>query len=223
MDKLRQKMKMIKDLGVQLGGIHFHCGSGQNGAKNFDEAIELARECIKIGRQVGHSMEIIDIGGGLPAGELDSELLETLRSTKNDPLGYQIISEPGRYLSSRSCLLATRVIGKREKQNRKCYHINDSLYHSFNCVLMDGVSFEDQSDQFYSRFNHNDQSELGQLKNGSMFGMTCDGYDVIVKNLMMPELNVGDWLIMGGMGAYTYGPRSNFNGMTTLDSIYTHL
>lgn len=98
-------------------------------------------------------MEIIDIGGGLPAGELDSQLLETLKSTENDPLGYKIISEPGRYLSSKSCLLGTRVIGKREKQNRICYHINDSLYHSFNCVLMDGVTFEDQDDQFYSKFN----------------------------------------------------------------------
>lgn len=146
LDKVKEKMKLIKSYGVKLGGIHFHCGSGQNGAKNFDEAIEIARECIKIGREVGHSMEIMDIGGGLPADKLDKSLMETLKSTENDPLGYKIISEPGRYLSSKSCLLGTRVIGKREKKNRLCYHINDSLYHSFNCILMDGVSFENQAD-----------------------------------------------------------------------------
>lgn len=50
MNKLKEKMELIKSHGVKLGGIHFHCGSGQNGAKNFDEAIELAKECIKIGR-----------------------------------------------------------------------------------------------------------------------------------------------------------------------------
>lgn len=62
--------------------------------------------------------------------------------SKDDPLGYRTIAEPGRFLSSRSCQLATRVIGKRLKSNKVCYHINDSLYHSFNVVLMDGVSFE---------------------------------------------------------------------------------
>lgn len=36
---LKAKFQMIKDLGVILGGIHFHCGSGQNGASNFQEAM----------------------------------------------------------------------------------------------------------------------------------------------------------------------------------------
>jgi ornithine decarboxylase len=44
--------------------------------------------------------------------------------------------------------------------------------------------------------------------------MTCDGMDVITQNLHVPsEMKVGDWLIFGGMGAYTYGARSDFNGM----------
>jgi diaminopimelate decarboxylase len=38
--------------------------------------------------------------------------------------------------------------------------------------------------------------------------MTCDGRDVIANNLTMPsDLEVGDWIVMGGMGSYTYGPR----------------
>lgn len=84
-------------------------------------------------------MEMIDIGGGLPADNLTKEVIDALESTQNDPLGYKIIAEPGRFLSSKTCQLATRVIGKRTKNERVCYHINDSLYHSFNCVLMDGV------------------------------------------------------------------------------------
>jgi len=45
--------------------------------------------------------------------------------------------------------------------------------------------------------------------------MTCDGYDIIANNLPMPEMKVNDWLIFGGMGSYTYGPKSEFNGMIT--------
>jgi diaminopimelate decarboxylase len=44
--------------------------------------------------------------------------------------------------------------------------------------------------------------------------MTCDGMDIITKNIPVPkDLSVGDCLCIGGMGAYTYGCRSNFNGM----------
>jgi len=53
--------------------VHFHCGSGKNGSKSFEKAINLAKECIKIGRSYGHSMEIMDLGGGFPSGELSEE------------------------------------------------------------------------------------------------------------------------------------------------------
>lgn len=48
-------------------GIHFHCGSGQHGSSAFERAILNARKCIEIGRQYGHQMKLLDIGGGFPA------------------------------------------------------------------------------------------------------------------------------------------------------------
>jgi len=74
-------------------------------------------------------MEVLDLGGGYPAGEIDSNMLEALTLTKNDPLGYKVIAEPGRYFSSNSGYLCTRIIGKRVKNGKTCIHVNDSLYH----------------------------------------------------------------------------------------------
>lgn len=89
-------------------------------------------------------MNLMDIGGGYPNGELSEKTIQDLKVTENDPLGYQVIAEPGRHFSGHSSYLLTRVIGKRIKNGKKCYHLNESLYHSFNCNLMDGVSFENQ-------------------------------------------------------------------------------
>ena len=51
-------------------------------------------------------------------------------------------------------------------------------------------------------------------------GMTCDGMDVIAKNILVPiDAQVGDWLGLGGMGSYTYGCRSKFNGMSSTDKV----
>lgn len=50
--------------------------------------------------------------------------------------------------------------------------------------------------------------------------MTCDGRDIISNNMLLPkDLQVGDWLVMGGMGSYTIGPKSMFNGMVATDRI----
>lgn len=73
---------------------------------------------------------------------MSQKTINALKITKDDPLGYKVIAEPGRHFSSQSFYLLTRVLGKREKNNKPCYHLNESLYHSFNCNLMDGVSFE---------------------------------------------------------------------------------
>jgi len=87
---------------------------------------------------------------------------------------------------------------------------------------MDGVSFEGDKKQFYSVRAENGQTEmLKKQVNSTLFGMTCDGRDVIANSVTMPDdMQVGDWISMGGMGSYTFGPRSKFNGMKSTTKIY---
>jgi len=147
-------MKEIRNMGIKLEGIHFHCGSGQHGSSAFGRAVLLARNCMEIGRKYGHNMETLDVGGGFPSGELSQKAISALEITKNDPLGYKMMAEPGRHFSAYSFYLLTRVLGKRIKSGKTCFHLNESLYHSFNGNLMDGLSFEG-TDQFYSRIDPN--------------------------------------------------------------------
>ncbi len=44
-------------------------------------------------------MGILNLGGGFPATDLTDELIEVLKETKDDPLGYKVVAEPGRHLS----------------------------------------------------------------------------------------------------------------------------
>lgn len=166
-------------------------------------------------------MNLLDIGGGFPAGDLSMMTINALRPTSNDPMNYTVIAEPGRHLSSRCFYLLTRVLGMRLKNGKPCFHMNDSVYHSFNCTLMDGVSFENSNDQFYSKVTGNrEASSIFETKNSTLFGMTCDGMDIITKNLGVPiDVKVGDWFCFSGMGAYTHGCKSNFNGMYTTEII----
>lgn len=65
-----------------------------------------------------------------------------------------------------------------------------------------------------------EQFQLNDVKNSTLFGMTCDGMDVIASSIGVPSsLKVSDWLCVSGMGAYTYGCRSNFNGMKSTERV----
>jgi diaminopimelate decarboxylase len=214
-------MAEIKAIGVNIKGIHFHCGSGMHGSSAFKKGVLLARECLKIGREYGHEMSIMDVGGGFPAGDLNESTIEALHLTKDDPLGYTVIAEPGRHFCSRSFYLLTRVIGKRTKNDQVCYHLNESLYHSFNCNVMDAVSFDGTSDQFYRAISSKKEVDITEVPNSTIFGMTCDGIDVIARNIAIPILKIGDWICVSGMGAYTVGSKSTFNGMRCTETIFT--
>lgn len=92
-EEIKDRMKEIKEIGIKLEGIHFHCGSDVSGSSNsLDRAIKLAKRCMVIGRSYGHIMEKLDIGGGFPAGDLTQTTIDTLQQTRNDPLGYQIVA-----------------------------------------------------------------------------------------------------------------------------------
>lgn len=57
---------------------------------------------------------------------------------------------------------------------------------------------------------------------GTFFGPTCDSIDCVAKEVQVPELNVGDWIVFPNMGAYTSAAASTFNGMPKPIVTYIH-
>jgi len=95
-------------------------------------------------------MLVLDVGGGFPSGDLSPNIIQALSVTRDDPLGYRVIAEPGRHLSAHSFYLLTRVIGSNVKGGCTGYFLNESMYHSF----MDNVLFGQtvhNTNQFYGR------------------------------------------------------------------------
>jgi ornithine decarboxylase len=56
----------------------------------------------------------------------------------------------------------------------------------------------------------------GQVKetmSSTVFGPTCDGLDVVLRDYPLPKLDNGNWLVFPRMGAYTLCGAANFNGI----------
>jgi len=46
----------------------------------------------------------------------------------------------------------------------------------------------------------------------SIWGPTCDGLDQVCARVLLPEMELGEWLLFNDMGAYTLAAAGTFNG-----------
>lgn len=183
---------------MNVVGFSFHIGSGGNKdiCNTFDSALNLGREYFSAATSFGFNPYIMDIGGGF-SGCITEELSRVINSY-NFPC---MIAEPGRFFASPSYDLVVQVIGKKDGY---AYHIDDSIYHNLNCVVHDGFNL---SDRLLTT------NISGELYKSKLFGMTCDGADIVCESIYLPELCIGDWIYITRMGAYTNGAAVDFNGL----------
>lgn len=222
-DPVNEAPKLLhtaRAMGLNVVGISFHVGSGCGDPPVFREAIYLAHILFKLGNSLGFNMHLLDLGGGFP-GNLDQSIdiiAEVVNSALEDYFpedqGLTIIAEPGRYFVASAFTLATLIHSKRNVMSEgqitplhSMYYINDGVYGSFNCIIYDhAVCTPIPFDVCGGEFPH------GELVPSSVWGSTCDGLDKVNDDILLPEMNVGNWLIYQNMGAYTLAAASTFNG-----------
>ncbi|OXU26129.1 hypothetical protein TSAR_000750 [Trichomalopsis sarcophagae] len=215
-----QLIKMTLDLGLQLHGFSFHAGSPCEDAVAICRGIYRCKDLIDTAKTMGcRDVKLIDIGGGFP-GERDF-ILDEFADMVNNALedidsSVEIISEPGRFIVASACNSAAYVIGKKTvmKENQKTfmYYITDGVYGSFNEELCTNNYFRSPVSSFRNRFIQSTSTDDEKYPS-SVWGPTCDSFDVVLKNSMLPEFNVGDWLVWADIGAYSTSCANNFNSL----------
>lgn len=225
-------LETAKELGINVVGVSFHVGSGCGDASAYRDAVVLAREAFDIGQRLGFNFSILDIGGGFPGRGIGTlqfpEIARTIRSTLDElfPQNIRIIAEPGRYMASNCFTLAVNIIARRvvpspDGEGRVfMYYINDGMYGSFNCITFDHATVTPkplvQGGVFC--YNQTDSADFSC----SIWGPTCDSIDCIGRDMRLPEMNVGDFLVFENMGAYTVAAASSFNGFKQTSIHYTN-
>jgi len=194
--------------GITVEGLSFHVGSQTTNFQNFVQALDMAASVFEEAKLRGFTkMKVLDIGGGFPA-PYDSNVqpLKSLAKILNYeferlfPKDIEIIAEPGRFLVATACSLVSEVIGKAKRDGRKCYYINDGIYHTYSGVLLDHCHYPIKA------------FKEGETEICAVFGPTCDALDTISLVEELPELELGDLVYSENMGAYTHASSTSFNG-----------
>jgi ornithine decarboxylase len=239
LDQITLLMMHAIQLGLHIVGFSFHVGSCCKDPTTYYRALQKCKEASLIAQQYGISISIIDIGGGfsmrpvssilpasshltegstnLPSNGLIYNRFEEMADQINrgiedffSDMDVRFIAEPGRYFVESTHTLVVNVIGKKRGVNGFIYTINESVYQSFNNIIFD---------YYKPVFKLVDERD-GARYETTIFGQTCDSLDKIADGIMLPELNIGDWLYVENMGAYTYAAASRFNGFSIPDIYY---
>jgi ornithine decarboxylase len=194
-------------IGVTVEGLSFHVGSQCTNFLNFVQALNTAAAVRAEAHSRGHTIRILDIGGGFPAPyHADVKPIESLALKINAeidrlfPDGVEIIAEPGRFIVATAATAIARVIGKARRDGKTCYFIDDSVYHTYSGIIFDHCQY------------HVKAFKSGPTEICAVFGQTCDGLDTISLAEDLPDLVMDDLVFSENIGAYASASATYFNG-----------
>ena len=203
--------------GLSLGGLSFHVGSQCTEPDDFFPALLAARRVWDAAEELGCRLEVLDIGGGFPAPYRGDVLtLESycrhLSAALRDVFGdvpARVIAEPGRGICATAVTLIATVIGKSIRGGVPWYFLDDGIYGSFSGKCFDHADFPLLVEDAGAR-------DVGPCV---VAGPTCDSGDVVSRDQFLPDLDVGELVLVPTMGAYAAASATDFNGLRRAQSI----
>lgn len=188
-------------------GLSFHVGSQTTNFENYLQALNLAANIFQEAKDRGFELKLLDIGGGFPApyDEQVQPFKKLARRINAElerlfPPEIEILAEPGRFLVATAATSVAKVIGKARRDGKRCYYINDGVYHTYSGIIFDHC-------QYHLRAFRKGTTEIC-----SVFGPTCDALDTISLAEELPELTLGDLVYSKNIGAYSHASSTHFNG-----------
>jgi ornithine decarboxylase len=188
-------------------GICFHVGSQAMSPAAYAEAMSRVRAAIV---EAAVTVDIVDVGGGFPSSYpgMEPPPLEAYfdvihNAFESLPVSYssELWCEPGRALCAEYASVLVRV----EKRRGDQLYINDGAYGALFDAAHVGWRFPVK----LMREPASDARDMGF----SFYGPTCDDLDHMAGPFMLPaDVQAGDYIEIGMLGAYGCAMRTGFNG-----------
>ncbi len=207
-DAAEELLLYAKKKGLNPVGITFHVGSQCTNMYNWNSALDKAKMLWDRAEKRGIRLSVLDIGGGHPI-RYTKNVVNIAAINKNInkliydkfPRKTRIFIEPGRAVVGDAGIFVTKVIGKARRGDENWLSIDVGVFNG----LMESVGGIK-----YSYIVEGAKEK----KLWTLAGPSCDSFDVIDKDIMLPEPEVGNLILILSSGAYTISYASEFNGFS---------
>jgi diaminopimelate decarboxylase len=186
-----------------------HIGSQITDIEPFDAAFALLAELVGTLRADGHTIEHVDVGGGLgipyradndPPPGPEVYAATVLRHVR--PLGVTLVLEPGRLIAGNAGVLLSRVIYVKAGSEKSFVIVDAAMNDLIRPTLYDA---------------HHDIWPVRQPEPGApqfvadVVGPVCETGDYLALDRSLPRLEPGDLVAVMTAGAYGATQASTYN------------
>jgi ornithine decarboxylase len=203
-------LRQVRERGARPA-LSFNVGSLVLRPGAYLRALE---QCHQLLRRCGVAVTKLDVGGGFPAWypDIDARPVHEFfgaigefarEAVEGQPL--ELFAEPGRALVAEGMSVVTRVLLRKDER----LYMNDGVWGSFiEPVISKGLV------RYPTRvYREGRLLEADAVREFTLFGPTCDSLDVLPRPFPLPaNIQRGDWIEFGNMGAYSLTNRTGFNG-----------
>lgn len=194
-------------------GICFHVGSQAMTPFAYAQALERVRAAIA---EAAVTVDIVDVGGGFPSvypglepPPLEDYFAQIHRHFESLPISYsaELWAEPGRAL----CAEYSSVIVRVEKRRENELYINEGAY---------GALFDAAHVAWRFPVQALEDDLIKPEADFAFYGPTCDDADYMKGPFTLPEdIQAGDFIEIGMLGAYGAAMKTAFNGFGAAASV----
>lgn len=205
-DEAEDLLMFARKKGLNPVGITFHVGSQCTNIYNWNAALDKAKILWDRAEKKGMRLSVLNIGGGYPIRYTKTVVdIPSIEKNANRliyekfPRNTSIFIEPGRAVVGDAGVFVSKVIGKARRADEDWLYIDVGVFNG----LMESVGGIK-----YSYIVEGSRA----MKKWTLAGPSCDSFDVIDKDISLPEPEIGNLLLILSGGAYTVSYASEFNG-----------
>ena len=203
---------------INLKGIHAHIGSQIFEKEAFIlESKKLIEFVNTINQDYDLNLNVLNLGGGfgikylesdlaIPTSEMMKELVKFIESQiqKTNSLVNHIMIEPGRSIVGNAGITLYSCSQIKQTYGKKQYlFIDGGMADNIRPALYDAVYSVDVVNKI------NIKKEVLV----DIVGKCCESGDIIRKDVLVPQIESGDVLMVYSTGAYNYTMSSNYNSL----------
>ncbi|MCL1912869.1 MAG: diaminopimelate decarboxylase [Eubacteriaceae bacterium] len=210
----RAARRVIDCSNLNLQGLHCHIGSQIYSPKPFEIAANAMIETVYNIKEMGVELSELNLGGGFGINYLQDEpgidvdtTIGTMASVINDQVSQlgikmpKIIVEPGRYIIGPAGItLYTVGIVKEIPFIRKYVSVDGGMTDNPRPALYGAVHNAALANKY--------DMEKNDLV--TISGKCCET-DTLIKDILLPAVELGDIVVVFNTGAYNYAMSSNYN------------
>jgi len=203
--------------GLKVTGVDMHIGSQITELSPFDNAFVLLSEFVRTLRAEGHTIEHVDLGGGLgipyrddnePPPHPEAYAAIVKRATKD--LGCTLIFEPGRLLVGNAGILLTRVLYLKRGEAKTFVIVDAAMNDLVRPTLYDA---------------HHEITPVREPTAGArrivadVVGPVCESGDFLALGRPLPEPQPGELLAVMTAGAYGAVQAGTYNSRALVPEV----